>query len=227
MPSNAARDSDTADKNTQEQDKLATAPKKTRQAREDDEHIVPHNNLPLVFVALMLTAFLVRISFCVSSFLWLILMSRPRSTKLCTSRMKGRELVKADTILKCRDSATDHGCRTGRRQGLFLGRKVVASQVVQFNVLTFFASAYLIAAAAMSPAYGKLSDICGRKLVLYPSILIFLVCITPLRVDYSPNHVPDRIRTLWCCEIDDLAHCGTGTSRNWGWWYGDPSVSLP
>jgi MFS family permease len=27
----------------------------------------------------------------------------------------------------------------------------------------------------MAPAYGKLSDIFGRKHVLYPSILIFLV----------------------------------------------------
>ncbi|KAJ7911081.1 major facilitator superfamily domain-containing protein [Mycena leptocephala] len=35
-------------------------------------------------------------------------------------------------------------------------------------------SAFLIAAASMSPAYGKLSDIFGRKQVLYPSILIFL-----------------------------------------------------
>ncbi|KAJ7204633.1 major facilitator superfamily domain-containing protein [Mycena haematopus] len=36
-------------------------------------------------------------------------------------------------------------------------------------------SAYLIAGAALCPAYGKLSDIFGRKRVLYPSILIFLV----------------------------------------------------
>ncbi|KAJ7618403.1 MFS general substrate transporter [Roridomyces roridus] len=36
-------------------------------------------------------------------------------------------------------------------------------------------SAYLIAAAALCPAYGKLSDLFGRKQVLYPSIVIFLV----------------------------------------------------
>ncbi|KAJ7314253.1 major facilitator superfamily domain-containing protein [Mycena albidolilacea] len=35
-------------------------------------------------------------------------------------------------------------------------------------------SAYLIAGAALCPAYGKLSDIFGRKQVLYPSILIYL-----------------------------------------------------
>ncbi|KAJ7632749.1 MFS general substrate transporter [Roridomyces roridus] len=36
-------------------------------------------------------------------------------------------------------------------------------------------SAYLLAAAALSPLYGKLSDIFGRKPLLYSSILIFLI----------------------------------------------------
>ncbi|KAJ7494229.1 MFS general substrate transporter [Mycena galericulata] len=36
-------------------------------------------------------------------------------------------------------------------------------------------SAYLLAAAALSPLYGKLSDILGRKPLLYSSIVIFLV----------------------------------------------------
>ncbi|KAH9066301.1 MFS general substrate transporter [Lactarius vividus] len=36
-------------------------------------------------------------------------------------------------------------------------------------------SAYLLAASALSPLYGKLSDLIGRKPVLYSAILIFLV----------------------------------------------------
>ncbi|KAH9071142.1 MFS general substrate transporter [Lactarius deliciosus] len=36
-------------------------------------------------------------------------------------------------------------------------------------------SAYLLAASALSPLYGKLSDLIGRKPVLYSSILIFLL----------------------------------------------------
>ncbi|KAJ7863950.1 major facilitator superfamily domain-containing protein, partial [Mycena olivaceomarginata] len=36
-------------------------------------------------------------------------------------------------------------------------------------------SAYLIVGAALCSAYGKLSDIFGRKQMLYPAILIFLV----------------------------------------------------
>ncbi len=36
-------------------------------------------------------------------------------------------------------------------------------------------NAYLLAASALSPLYGKLSDIIGRKPVLYSAILIFLV----------------------------------------------------
>ncbi|KAJ7606626.1 major facilitator superfamily domain-containing protein, partial [Roridomyces roridus] len=35
-------------------------------------------------------------------------------------------------------------------------------------------SAYLISTAALCPAYGKLSDVFGRKWILYPSIIIFL-----------------------------------------------------
>ncbi|KAJ7096214.1 major facilitator superfamily-domain-containing protein, partial [Mycena epipterygia] len=42
------------------------------------------------------------------------------------------------------------------------------------NNYSWVGSAYLITAAAVSPACGKLSDIFGRKAVFYPSILIFL-----------------------------------------------------
>jgi hypothetical protein len=52
-----------AEGNTQEDTKIAMTPAKVKQAKEDDEHVVPHNNILLVFFALMLTAFLVRISF--------------------------------------------------------------------------------------------------------------------------------------------------------------------
>jgi hypothetical protein len=33
---------------------------KPKQTREEDEHVIPHNNMPLVFTSLMLAAFLVR-----------------------------------------------------------------------------------------------------------------------------------------------------------------------
>ncbi|EEB93768.1 hypothetical protein MPER_07536, partial [Moniliophthora perniciosa FA553] len=36
-------------------------------------------------------------------------------------------------------------------------------------------TAYLLAAAALSPLYGKLSDIIGRKPILYGCIVIFLI----------------------------------------------------
>jgi MFS family permease len=36
-------------------------------------------------------------------------------------------------------------------------------------------SAYLLAAASLAPMYGKLSDITGRKPILYSGIVIFLV----------------------------------------------------
>ncbi|KAJ7476981.1 MFS amino acid permease [Mycena galericulata] len=115
-----------ADNGTQEHEKLAAPgplPKKVKQAREDDEHIVPHNNLVLVFMALMMTAFLAALD----------------QTIVATA---------LPTIVAQLGGGKDY---------------------------SWVGSAYLIAAASISPAYGKLSDIFGRKKVLYPSIIIFLV----------------------------------------------------
>ncbi|ORY90627.1 MFS amino acid permease [Leucosporidium creatinivorum] len=41
--------------------------------------------------------------------------------------------------------------------------------------LSWVGSAYLLMSTSLSPLYGKLSSIVGRKAILYPSILIFLV----------------------------------------------------
>ncbi|KAJ7755212.1 MFS amino acid permease [Mycena metata] len=100
-----------------------SSPQKVKKAKEDDEHVLPHNNLLLVFVALMLTAFLAALD----------------QTIVATA---------LPTIV------ADLG---GGKNYSWVG------------------SAYLIAAAALSPAYGKLSDVFGRKPVLYPSIVIFLI----------------------------------------------------
>ncbi|KAK0451021.1 MFS amino acid permease [Armillaria borealis] len=43
------------------------------------------------------------------------------------------------------------------------------------NNYSWVGSAYLLAAATLSPLYGKLSDLIGRKPILYSSILIFLI----------------------------------------------------
>ncbi|KAG7447925.1 MFS general substrate transporter [Guyanagaster necrorhizus] len=43
------------------------------------------------------------------------------------------------------------------------------------NNYSWVGSAYLLAAATLSPLYGKLSDIIGRKPILYSSILTFLI----------------------------------------------------
>ncbi|KAJ7911085.1 MFS general substrate transporter [Mycena leptocephala] len=98
-------------------------PAKVKQAKEDDEHVVPHNNVPLVFFALMLAEFLSALD----------------------------QTIVATTL------------------------PTIVAQLGGGNNYSWVGSAYLIAAASMAPAYGKLSDIFGRKHVLYPSILIFLV----------------------------------------------------
>ncbi|KAI0079120.1 MFS amino acid permease [Panus rudis PR-1116 ss-1] len=43
------------------------------------------------------------------------------------------------------------------------------------DIYSWVGSSYLLAGAAMTPLYGKISDILGRKAVLFPMILLFLV----------------------------------------------------
>ncbi|KAF8149269.1 MFS general substrate transporter [Mycena galopus ATCC 62051] len=90
---------------------------------EEDEHIIPANNIPLVFISLMLAAFLVALD---------------------------------ETIVST-------------------ALPTIVAELGGGNNYSWVGSAYLIAAAAWCPAYGKLSDIFGRKQVLYPSICVFLV----------------------------------------------------
>ncbi|KAJ6447509.1 MFS amino acid permease [Mycena sanguinolenta] len=103
-------------------DEVPTA-EKVKRVKEDDEHIVPHNNMPLVFFSLMLTAFLAALD----------------QTIIATAL------------------------------------PTIVAQLGGGEAYSWVGSAYLIAGAALCPAYGKLSDIFGRKRVLYPSIVIFLV----------------------------------------------------
>src|ERR1700721_1400483 len=43
------------------------------------------------------------------------------------------------------------------------------------NGYSWVGSSYLLAAATLSPLYGKLSDLVGRKPVLFTSVIIFLI----------------------------------------------------
>ncbi|KAL0946650.1 hypothetical protein HGRIS_012844 [Hohenbuehelia grisea] len=51
----------------------------------------------------------------------------------------------------------------------------IVSQIGGGSNYSWVGSAYLLAAAALSPLYGKLSDLVGRKPVLYSTIVIFLI----------------------------------------------------
>ncbi|KAK7053805.1 membrane transporter [Favolaschia claudopus] len=94
-----------------------------KRSREDDEQILPHNNLLVVFFALMLTAFLAALD----------------QTIVATA---------LPTIVEELGGGKNY---------------------------SWVGSAYLIVGASLCPAYGKLSDVFGRKAILYPSMIIFLV----------------------------------------------------
>ncbi|GJE96610.1 MFS general substrate transporter [Phanerochaete sordida] len=90
---------------------------------QDEEQILPKNNIPLVFFALLLTTFLAALD----------------------------ETIVATALPTI--TADLHGGKD----------------------YSWVGSAYLLATAALSPLYGKVSDLVGRKAVLYPIIVLFLI----------------------------------------------------
>uniref|UniRef100_A0A8H7Y510 Major facilitator superfamily (MFS) profile domain-containing protein n=1 Tax=Psilocybe cubensis TaxID=181762 RepID=A0A8H7Y510_PSICU len=103
--------------------KSSTKAKPGASWKTDETHVLPHNNLTLVFSGLMCTVFLAAID----------------QTIVATA---------LPTIIEKLG---------GGKQYSWIG------------------TAYLLASAGLSPLYGKLSDLIGRKPVLYTSIIIFLV----------------------------------------------------
>ncbi|KAF8586490.1 MFS general substrate transporter [Ramaria rubella] len=99
-------------------------PKKERAAwKANEQHVVPHNNMPLVFSGLMLTTFLAALDQTIVS------------TALPT----------------------------------------IVEELGGGNDYSWVGSAYLLAASALGPVYGKLSDIIGRKPILFSCMIIFLI----------------------------------------------------
>jgi hypothetical protein len=81
-------------------------------------------------------------------------------------------------------------------------------------------SAYLLAASALTPLYGKLSDLIGRKPILYSAIFVFLVSLIRYHCR-GPNTANTKSTVgfcpLWCCEKFDLAnHMPRGPRHRWG-----------
>ncbi|KAF8506366.1 major facilitator superfamily domain-containing protein [Hysterangium stoloniferum] len=100
-------------------------PKKEHGAawKANEQHVVPHNNMPFVFSGLMMTLFLAALD----------------QTIVATA---------LPTIVQDLGGGRDY---------------------------SWVGSAYLLAASALSPLYGKLSDIIGRKPIFFTCIIIFLI----------------------------------------------------
>lgn len=91
--------------------------------KEDEKHVLPKNNLALVFSGLMATTFLAALD----------------------------QTIVATAL------------------------PTIVAKLGGGNLYSWVGSAYLLASACLSPLYGKLSDLIGRKPVLYSSIVVFLI----------------------------------------------------
>ncbi|KAI0362028.1 MFS amino acid permease [Trametes cingulata] len=91
--------------------------------KEGEEHVLPKNNIPVVFTGLMCCTFLAALDQTIVA-------------------------IALPTIVQKLGGGQDY---------------------------SWVGSAYLLASCALSPIYGKISDIFGRKPILYASILIFLI----------------------------------------------------
>lgn len=89
----------------------------------NEEHVLPKNNLPLVFSGLMLTVFLAALD----------------------------QTIVATAL------------------------PTISAHLGGGSKYSWVGSSYLLASSALAPLYGKLSDLTGRKPVLYTSIFIFLL----------------------------------------------------
>ncbi|KAF8581596.1 MFS amino acid permease [Ramaria rubella] len=118
----------------------------------NEQQILPHNNLPVVFIGLMLTIFLAALD----------------------------QTIVATAL------------------------PTIVAQLGGGKNYSWVGSAYLLAAAASSPLYGKLADLAGRKIVLYTVISLFLVSQSKAR------HI--RIE---CLNQLGSALCGAAQSMNW------------
>ncbi|KAF7354705.1 Membrane transporter [Mycena sanguinolenta] len=122
---------------------LRVTTEQVKRPKEDDEHIVPQNNLPLVSCALMLAEFLSALD--------------QTMYVLNAKAVVGRLTLFSDF------------------PSIATALPTIVAQLGGGEAYSWVGSAYLIAGAALCPAYGKLSDIFGRKQVLFPSMLIFLL----------------------------------------------------
>ncbi|TRM62610.1 major facilitator superfamily domain-containing protein [Schizophyllum amplum] len=91
--------------------------------RNKETHVVPHNNLPVVFAGFMLTVFLAALD----------------------------QTIVATAL------------------------PTIVEQLGGGDNYSWVGSAYLLASASLGPLYGKLSDLIGRKPILYGGILVFLI----------------------------------------------------
>jgi MFS family permease len=132
--------------------------------KEKEQQVLPENRLWLVFAGLMCCIFLAALDqVCLHHILYEPSLSPTIGLLLCDRPSLRLHYQPSSNIsVEVRTTA-------GLAGTSFLLHTVCSS--------SFLVSSYLLAASALAPVYGKVSDLLGRKPILYFSIVTFLVCL--------------------------------------------------
>ena len=173
--------------------------------KDNEQQVLPENRLWIVFSGLMCCIFLAALDQVYFPFI----IPTPPVYPLFFS-------MRTDHRCYC---FTHHRRAYRRRQKLQLGRQVRRLFPRMGHFRSSPASSYLLAASALAPLYGKLSDLIGRKPVLYFAILLFLVCVQSDGICTFPYSMIPIVGlcALWSCTKSDLANYLSGRPRNRRW----------
>jgi len=170
--------------------------------KDKEQQVLPENRLWIVFSGLMCCIFLAALD---QVRFPLITQAPPTYSSVFS--------MQSDNRCYC---FTDHRRAYWRREKLQLGRQVRHLFPRMDHSRSSPTSSYLLAASALAPLYGKLSDLIGRKPILYFAIFTFLVCVQSDIICAFPYSMISIVGlgTLWRCAKPDLANYLPGRPRN-------------
>jgi hypothetical protein len=158
----------------------------TKTGAASEPQVLPHNNVPVVCVSLMMAVFLVCYIACSQPEMCELISSAKAALDQTVYENKQEDIVNELTANAA--ASRRHYRPLSPNSGAERTMHGLAGELVYHDVRLYpdKSSAYLLASASSNPLYGKLADVMGRKFVFYPAMCLFLVS--------QPKNAP----IIWC-----------------------------